>query len=98
MDKRNLAFGKINFILLAAGVLIVVIGFLLMGGDGSTAARYNPDIFSPRRIKVAPVVTFVGFVFIIYAVLKKPKGGEATDNGPLTMDGPKGETDGKASA
>ena len=98
MDKRNLAFGKINFILVAAGVLVVVIGFLLMGGDGSTAAHYNPDIFSPRRVKVAPAVTFAGFVFIIYAVLKKPKGGVNPPDGNGPAAGKEAETNGKTSA
>ena len=73
MDKRNLAFGKLNFILLAIGMLVVIIGFILMSGPGSTATEYNPDIFSAMRIKVAPVVCFVGFVSIIYAIIRKPK-------------------------
>ena len=62
-----------NFILLAIGMLIVVIGFILMGGAGSTDVAYNPDIFSARRIKVAPIVCLIGFVSMIYAVVHKPK-------------------------
>lgn len=73
MDRRNFAFDRVNFILLAVGMAIVVIGFLLMSGDGSTAEHYNPDIFSVRRIKVAPAVCFFGFVFMIYGVMRKPK-------------------------
>lgn len=73
MDKRNLAFGRMNFILLAVGMALVIIGFILMGGSGSTDEAYNPDIFSPMRIKVAPVVCLVGFVSMIYAVVHKPK-------------------------
>lgn len=73
MDKRDFAFGRMNFILLAAGMIVVVIGFLLMSGSGSSPEGYNPDIFSARRIKVAPVVCFLGFVSMIYAVLYKPK-------------------------
>ena len=60
MDKRNFAFDRLNFILLAVGMAVVVIGFLLMSGPGSTDAAYEPDIFSTRRIKVAPVVCLVG--------------------------------------
>ena len=52
---------------------VVIIGFILMSGDGSTEAAYNPDIFSARRIKVAPVVCLAGFVSMIYAVIRKPK-------------------------
>lgn len=73
MDKRNFAFDKTNFILLAIGMAVVVVGFLLMAGPTSTDAAYEPDIFSARRIKVAPVVCLVGFVSMIYAVIRKPK-------------------------
>lgn len=73
MDKRNFAFDKVNFILLAIGMAIVVVGFILMSGGSSTETAYNPDIFSVRRIKVAPVVCLVGFLSMIYAVIRKPK-------------------------
>lgn len=72
MDK-NLAFNKTNFIFLAAGMLVVIIGFILMSGSGSTETTFNPEIFSPMRIKVAPVVCFIGFVSIIFAIIHKPK-------------------------
>ncbi len=73
MDRKNLAFDRINYILLVVGMIIVVIGFILMSGAGSTESSYNPDIFSARRIKVAPVVCLIGFVSMIYAVMRKPK-------------------------
>lgn len=73
MENKNFAFGKINFILIAVGVLIVIFGFILMSGSASTEASFNADVFSVRRIKVAPVVSFFGFIFIIYAIMKKPK-------------------------
>lgn len=72
MDKKDFAFGRTNFILLGIGMLVVVIGFLLMAGGSSTNEAYNPDIFSARRIKVAPVVCFIGFVSMIYAVVHNP--------------------------
>ena len=73
MNKRDFAFGRMNFILLAIGMAVVIIGFILMGGDGSTAEAYNPDIFSTRRIVVAPVVCLLGFVSMVYAVVHKSK-------------------------
>nr|WP_314662484.1 DUF3098 domain-containing protein [uncultured Prevotella sp.] len=73
MDKRNLAFGKTNFILLAIGVAVVILGFILMSGGASTETVFDPDIFSARRIKVAPIVTFIGFISIIGAILYQPK-------------------------
>ena len=73
MDKKNLAFDKFNYILLAVGMAVVVLGFILMSGGSSDETAYNPDIFSVRRIKVAPVVCLLGFVSMIYAVIRKPK-------------------------
>ena len=72
-DKQKFAFDKTNFILLAIGMAVVIIGFILMTGPSSTETVFEPDIFSVRRIKVAPVVCFFGSIFMIYAVLRKPK-------------------------
>ncbi len=72
-ERRKMAFDKTNFILLAIGMAIIILGFILMSGPASTEASFEPDIFSVRRIKVAPVTCFIGFVFMIYAVLRKPK-------------------------
>ena len=63
-DKQKFAFDKTNFILLAIGMAVVIIGFILMTGPSSTETVFEPDIFSVRRIKVAPVVCFFGFIFI----------------------------------
>ena len=79
MDKKNFAFDKVNFILLAIGMLVVIVGFLLMSGSGSTETHYDPDIFSVRRIKVAPVVCLFGFVFMSYAIVRRPKDKDADD-------------------
>lgn len=71
-DKKKFAFDKVNFILLAVGMAVVVLGFILMTGPSSSETVFQPDIFSVRRIKVAPVVCFLGFVFMIYGVMRKP--------------------------
>ncbi len=73
MDNKNFAFDKMNYILLAVSMAVVVIGFLLMIGPNSSDTAFEPDIFSTRRIKVAPVVCLIGFVSMIYAVVRKPK-------------------------
>ena len=80
MNKRDLAFDKVNYILLAIGMAVVVLGFLLMSGSGSTETAYDPDIFSARRIKVAPVVCLIGFVSMIYAVVRRPKDSNVAEN------------------
>ncbi len=73
MDKQKFAFDKTNFILLAIGMAVVILGFVLMSGSPSTETVFQPDIFSVRRIRVAPIVCLSGFVFMIYAVLRRPK-------------------------
>ena len=73
MDKKNFAFDKVNYLLLAVGMIVVIIGFVLMSGGDSTEQAYDPSIFSPMRIKVAPVVCLVGFLSMVYAIIRKPK-------------------------
>lgn len=66
---RNLAFSKINYILLIVGLAIIVVGFMLMSGESTTEEAFNPDIFSDMRIKIAPMVCLCGFLFEIVAIL-----------------------------
>ena len=71
--KEKFALGKKNFILIAIGVVIIIAGLLLMTGPSSTETHFEPDIFSTRRVVVAPLVCFVGFVFMIFAIMFRPK-------------------------
>ena len=71
--NKNFALGKQNLILISIGVAIVVIGFLLMMGAPSGQTQFNPDIFSFRRIVLAPGVALFGFIFVIFGILKKTK-------------------------
>ena len=80
MDKKDFAFDKVNYILLAISMAVVIIGFLLMRGAGSCETHYDPDIFSARRIKVAPVICLLGFVSMIYAVVRRPKSDKLVEN------------------
>ena len=73
MEKKDFAFDRINYILLAIGMAVVIIGFILMSGSGSSEGSFDPEIFSALRIKVAPAVTFVGFAFIVYGIMHRPK-------------------------
>lgn len=74
--KRNLAFGPINFILLGISVALVIIGFILMSGDSTTAEKFNSEIFSSRRIVVAPILCLFGFLSMIVAVMYRKKENE----------------------
>ncbi len=73
MEKKNFAFDRINYFLLTIGMAVVVIGFILMSGSGSSENEFNPEIFSALRIRVAPLVCFAGFAFMIYGIMHKPK-------------------------
>lgn len=72
--NETFALGKENYKLMAIGLGIIVIGFILMGGGGSDNPEVFSDaIFSFRRITLAPIVVMAGFIFEIYAIMKKPK-------------------------
>lgn len=71
--KEKFALDKTNFILIAIGVVIIIVGLLLMTGPSSTETHFEADIFSTRRIVVAPLVCFVGFVFMILAIMFRSK-------------------------
>ncbi len=71
----NYALGKENYILLVIGFIIIVTGFLLMiGGKSDDPNVFNEDeIFSARRITIAPIIVLFGYLFEIWAIMKKPK-------------------------
>ncbi len=67
-------FSRENYRLIIIGIAIIIFGFILMIGGGSDDPNvFNPEIFSFRRITLAPVVSMFGFVFLIYAIMKKPR-------------------------
>jgi len=76
--KENFALGPENYRLLVIGFVIIVVGFLLMiGGKTDDPAVFNEnEIFSFRRITLAPIVVLFGFIFEIWAIMKKPKSSE----------------------
>lgn len=72
--KADLPFTKKNYMLLIIGVVLIAIGFILMTGGGSENPEvFNPDIFSFRRITLAPILVLAGFVVEIFAIMIKPK-------------------------
>lgn len=74
MSKRDFAFGKENFILIAVAIVLIVIGFTLMsGGVSADGVSFNPEIFSTRRIVIAPIITVAGFLVMIFAIVFKSK-------------------------
>jgi len=73
-EKVNFALGRENYRLLAIGFAIIVAGFLLMlGGKSEDPNEFSDKIFSFRRITLAPIVVLAGFIFEIWAIMRKPK-------------------------
>lgn len=73
--ETGFALGKENYKLMAIGFAIIVLGFILLSGGGSDDPNvFSEDIFSFRRLTIAPIVLLFGFIFEIYAIMKKPKG------------------------
>ncbi len=76
-DVPDFPLQKENYILLIIGFAIIMIGFLLMmGGKSDDPNVFNPEIFNFRRITIAPILVLFGFVFEIWAIMKKPKEGK----------------------
>lgn len=74
VDESARPFGKKNYIAMAACLALIILGFILMSGSGSSVeGGFNPDIFSTRRIVIGPAITFLGFLLMAFAILIKPK-------------------------
>lgn len=79
-EKLNFALGPDNYRLLAIGFAIIVAGFLLMlGGKSDDPNVFSEKIFSFRRITLAPIVVLAGFIFEIWAIMKKPSANDGSD-------------------
>ena len=74
IKETGFALGKENYKLMAIGFAIIVVGFILLSGGGSDDPNvFSEELFSFRRLTIAPIFLFVGFIFEIYAIMKKPK-------------------------
>jgi hypothetical protein len=73
-NQQEFLFDKINYKILLVGILVIVFGFLLMSGGGSTDPKvFNEEIFNFRRIRLSPTMVLIGFGITIYSILKNPK-------------------------
>jgi len=72
-NKKRFPLSTMNFLMMAISAVIIVIGFLLMAGDGSTIDKFNPDIFSTRRVVIGPTIALLGFLFMGFAIIYHPK-------------------------
>ena len=73
VNKKEFLFGKKNYIIMSVGLILIALGFILMAGGGSDDPNvFNPEIFSWRRIRLAPTLVLIGFGIQIYAILVNP--------------------------
>lgn len=71
-NDKNMTLSRKNYALMAIGLGIIIIGMVLMTGGGSDDPEvFNYDMFSWRRITLAPIVIIAGFAFEIYAIMKR---------------------------
>ena len=71
--KNEFIFGKKNYKFMFIGLAFIALGFILMSGGGSDDPNvFNPEIFSWRRIRLAPTIVLIGFGIQIYAILLNP--------------------------
>ncbi|WP_412464954.1 DUF3098 domain-containing protein [Flavobacterium mekongense] len=73
-QKPDFLFEKVNYKILLIGIAVIALGFILMSGGGSNDPNvFNEDVFSFRRIRLAPTVVLIGFGITIYSIFKKSK-------------------------
>ena len=69
--KRSLRFVMSSRGIMMMACVLIIAGYILMSGPGSTEQSFNPDIFSPRRIVVAPILCLAGYLLIVVGILRK---------------------------
>ena len=73
-EQMGFVFGPMNYRLLIIGLVVIILGFILMaGGKSDDPNVFNPEVFSTRRITIAPLVVLAGFVIEGFAIMWKPK-------------------------
>lgn len=80
-------FGRVNLLILLGSLLLLIIGYLLMsGGASADGVTFNPEVFSPLRIRVAPLVCMLGYAGIAVAILWRKrsdyKGSDSVEETP----------------
>ena len=74
MKNNKFTFGKRNYKFMVVGIIFIALGFILMSGGGSDDPNvFNEEIYSFRRIRIAPLIVIIGFAIEIYAILTNPE-------------------------
>jgi Protein of unknown function (DUF3098) len=70
----SFAFGRQNYMFLLIGVACLVLGYITLSGGGSTDPNvFSEELFSPRRMVVAPIILIIGYGIVAYAIMLRPK-------------------------
>ena len=74
-EKRKVSYPltKINFILMGICLLLIVIGFWLMTGSANVGDKFNNDLFESSRVTTGPIIAFLGFVLMAFAIIYRKK-------------------------
>lgn len=73
-NNEEMVFGKMNYIFMVIGVVLIILGLVLLAGGGSKDPNiFNEEIFNAQRLKIAPVLMLLGFGLEIYAIMFKQK-------------------------
>ena len=78
--KVSYPLGKINFILMAVCLLLIIIGFWLMTGDANVGSKFNEKLFESSRVTTGPIIAFLGFVLMAFAILYRKKDNKPNDD------------------
>jgi len=71
-DNKELLFGKRNYLIMLAGIALVILGFILMSGvDNTDPAKFNEAVYGFRRMTLAPLVILTGFALGFVAIFSK---------------------------
>lgn len=76
-DKVTYPLGKINFIMMAICLLLIVIGFAMMTGSANVGDTFNKDLFESSRVSTGPIIAFLGFVLMAFAIIYRKKDDKA---------------------
>ena len=78
-EKVTYPLGKINYILMGICLLLIIIGLWLMTGSANTGETFNKDLFESSRVTTGPIITFLGFVLMAFAIVYRKKDNKPTD-------------------
>jgi len=84
--KVSYPLGKINFILMGICLLLIVIGFWLMTGSANVGDTFNSDVFESSRVTTGPIIAFLGFVLMAFAIIYRKKGNKELDDNTDTKE------------